>query len=253
MQPLVDKLRSADMIVRELYSSAKADKENEMPYFFALVSIGEKRQMTVAEIMGKSGLIKLRMRKMDDIGLSLLPPSPCMSTFLLSRALLACAGSWERFSAVKTTSTPRTSQSWRECKPGGRQGGAQQARFGQAAARRVEGGAGSTRWRLGMPARHAQTPSMHPLSTLILPARGAHRERNQKWRCVDDFQAAPVAVLRKELRGHALQVLLLILTAHVCPRHRHPTLLLNAHGARALRARPLHYLEERMVEREWEA
>jgi hypothetical protein len=31
--------------------------------------------MTVAEIMGKSALIKLRMRKMDDIGLSssLLP------------------------------------------------------------------------------------------------------------------------------------------------------------------------------------
>jgi len=78
MQPLVDKLRSADMIVRELYSSAhlcKEDADNPMPYFFALVSIGEKRQMTVAEIMGKSALIKLRMRKMDDIGLSssLLP------------------------------------------------------------------------------------------------------------------------------------------------------------------------------------
>lgn len=71
MQPLVDKLRSADMIVRELYSSAELcteDPDDAMPFFFALVSIGEKRQMTVAEIMAQHSLIRLRMRKMDDIG-----------------------------------------------------------------------------------------------------------------------------------------------------------------------------------------
>jgi hypothetical protein len=68
MQPLVDKLRSADMIVREMYSSPKLDAENELPYMFALVSIGEKRQQTVAEIMSDHKLLRVRMRKMDDIG-----------------------------------------------------------------------------------------------------------------------------------------------------------------------------------------
>ena len=68
MQPLIDKLRSADMIVREMYSSPKLDAEGGFPYLFALVSIGEKRQQTVAEIMGEHSLIRVRMRKMDDIG-----------------------------------------------------------------------------------------------------------------------------------------------------------------------------------------
>ena len=152
MQPLVDKLRSADMIVRELYSSAhlcKEDAENPMPYFFALVSIGEKRQMTVAEIMGKSALIKLRMRKMDDIGL-FLPPSACTPALLLFRALLACADSLERFLAFKITSTlPRTSQSWRECKPG------EKARGG-AASLKVDG------CRASLPPHHAASPCGTP-------------------------------------------------------------------------------------------
>jgi len=68
MQPLVDKLRSSDMIVREMYSSEQLDGEGNMPYMFAFVSIGEKRQMTVAEVMGEHNLIRVRMRKMDDIG-----------------------------------------------------------------------------------------------------------------------------------------------------------------------------------------
>jgi hypothetical protein len=41
MQPIVDKLRSADMIVREMYSSKELDWENKFPYMFVVVSIGD--------------------------------------------------------------------------------------------------------------------------------------------------------------------------------------------------------------------
>ena len=53
--PLIDKLRSADMIVQEFYSRKK-DK------YFALISISEKRQKMLAEVMG----LKLRVKKADD-------------------------------------------------------------------------------------------------------------------------------------------------------------------------------------------
>ena len=53
--PLIDKLRSADMIVQEFYGKNK-DK------YFALISISEKRQKMLAELMG----IKLRVKKADD-------------------------------------------------------------------------------------------------------------------------------------------------------------------------------------------
>ena len=41
MQPIVDKLRSADMIVREMYSSKELDWENKFPYMLVVVSIGD--------------------------------------------------------------------------------------------------------------------------------------------------------------------------------------------------------------------
>jgi hypothetical protein len=53
--PLVDKLRSADMIVQEFYST----KKNK---YFVLISISEKRQKSLAEVMG----LKLRIKKADD-------------------------------------------------------------------------------------------------------------------------------------------------------------------------------------------
>lgn len=60
MQPLVDKLRSADMIVREAIG-------NEQKYFYCLVSISEKRQKAVADVMGE-GALRLRLKKKDDMG-----------------------------------------------------------------------------------------------------------------------------------------------------------------------------------------
>lgn len=60
MQPLVDKLRSADMIVREAVG-------NEQKFFYCLVSISEKRQKAVAEVMG-DGALRLRLKKKDDMG-----------------------------------------------------------------------------------------------------------------------------------------------------------------------------------------
>ncbi|KAJ1476573.1 calcium-activated chloride channel-domain-containing protein, partial [Baffinella frigidus] len=59
MQPLVDKLRSADMIIRETESS---DRQR----LYAMVSISEKRQRQVAEIMGDHDLLYLRLKKQDD-------------------------------------------------------------------------------------------------------------------------------------------------------------------------------------------
>ena len=59
MQPILDKLRSADIIVREFMSSNNK-------YMFALVSIAEKRQKMIAEIMGEYELIRLRLQKLDD-------------------------------------------------------------------------------------------------------------------------------------------------------------------------------------------
>lgn len=59
MQPLLDKLRSADMIVREEKFGTYSKGTREC---FALVSISEKRQKQVAEIMG----MKLRMKALDD-------------------------------------------------------------------------------------------------------------------------------------------------------------------------------------------
>eukprot|EP00281_Chroomonas_sp_CCMP1168_P022841 CAMPEP_0206223206 /NCGR_PEP_ID=MMETSP0047_2-20121206/6365_1 /ASSEMBLY_ACC=CAM_ASM_000192 /TAXON_ID=195065 /ORGANISM="Chroomonas mesostigmatica_cf, Strain CCMP1168" /LENGTH=707 /DNA_ID=CAMNT_0053646073 /DNA_START=132 /DNA_END=2255 /DNA_ORIENTATION=- len=61
-QPLVDKLRAADLIVRETCS-----RDNDE--VFVLVSASEKRQRQVAQIMGNrkwKGLLKLRYRQMDD-------------------------------------------------------------------------------------------------------------------------------------------------------------------------------------------
>jgi len=60
MQPLVDKLRSADMIVRESISS---DQQS----MICLISISEKRQKQVAEVMGEE-LMRLRLKKKDDYG-----------------------------------------------------------------------------------------------------------------------------------------------------------------------------------------
>lgn len=60
MQPLVDKLRSADMIVRESFG-------NEQQHMYCLVSISEKRQKAVAEVMG-DGALRLRLKKKDDMG-----------------------------------------------------------------------------------------------------------------------------------------------------------------------------------------
>ena len=53
--PLIDKLRSADMIVQEFYGG-------KMEKYFALISISEKRQKMLAELMG----MKLRVKKADD-------------------------------------------------------------------------------------------------------------------------------------------------------------------------------------------
>ena len=61
MQPILDKLRSADMIVREVIS---LDKKKA----YALVSVSEKRQRMVAEIMGQENQMRVRMRRLDDEG-----------------------------------------------------------------------------------------------------------------------------------------------------------------------------------------
>lgn len=58
-QPLVDKLRAADLIVRETCSRDR----DEM---FVIVSASEKRQKQVAEIMGRLQLLSLRLRQLDD-------------------------------------------------------------------------------------------------------------------------------------------------------------------------------------------
>jgi len=60
-QPIVDKLRAADLLVREVMSRDK----DEM---FVLISASEKRQKQVAEIMGEKGLLKLRLRQQDRDG-----------------------------------------------------------------------------------------------------------------------------------------------------------------------------------------
>mmetsp|Transcript_9072 Transcript_9072/g.21112 ORF Transcript_9072/g.21112 Transcript_9072/m.21112 type:complete len:722 (-) Transcript_9072:33-2198(-) len=60
-QPLVDKLRAADLLVREACSRDK----DEM---FVIVSASAKRQKHVAEIMGQRGLLKLRFRQQDEDG-----------------------------------------------------------------------------------------------------------------------------------------------------------------------------------------
>ena len=39
------------MIVREMYSSEALDSDNQLPYLFAVVSVAEKRQQTVAEVV----------------------------------------------------------------------------------------------------------------------------------------------------------------------------------------------------------
>jgi len=57
MQPILDKLRSADMIVREVMSTDKMR-------VYALISVSEKRQRNVAEIMGNRA--RVRMRQQDD-------------------------------------------------------------------------------------------------------------------------------------------------------------------------------------------
>jgi len=61
MQPILDKLRSADMIVRDVIS---LDKQKA----YALVSVSEKRQRMVAEIMGQENpcQMRVRMRRLDD-------------------------------------------------------------------------------------------------------------------------------------------------------------------------------------------
>jgi len=64
MQPLLDKMRSADMIVRQ--EEWGTDEDPEKRPCFALVSISEKRQKQVAEIMGEEDLIRLRMKAEDD-------------------------------------------------------------------------------------------------------------------------------------------------------------------------------------------
>jgi hypothetical protein len=58
-QPLVDKLRAADLIVREICSRDR----DEM---FVIVSASEKRQKQIAEVMGKVNRLSLRLRQMDD-------------------------------------------------------------------------------------------------------------------------------------------------------------------------------------------
>ena len=60
-QPIVDKLRAADLLVRECLSRDR----DEM---FVLISASEKRQKQVAEIMGEKGLLKLRLRQQDRDG-----------------------------------------------------------------------------------------------------------------------------------------------------------------------------------------
>jgi len=59
MQPCLDKLRSSDMIVREVMSTCKMK-------MYALVSISEKRQRMVAEIMGEHDRMRVRMKMLDD-------------------------------------------------------------------------------------------------------------------------------------------------------------------------------------------
>ena len=61
MQPIVDKLRSSDMIVREFMSTDRMK-------LYALVSVSEKRQRIVAEIMGeeKHKRMRVRMKMVDD-------------------------------------------------------------------------------------------------------------------------------------------------------------------------------------------
>ena len=39
------------MIVREMYSSEALDSDNQLPYLFAVISVAEKRQQTVAEVV----------------------------------------------------------------------------------------------------------------------------------------------------------------------------------------------------------
>ncbi len=56
-QPLMDKMRSADMIVRVFTEPTKKK-------CYALVSVSEKRQKMVAQVMGT--LIRLRLKKKDD-------------------------------------------------------------------------------------------------------------------------------------------------------------------------------------------
>jgi len=58
MQPCLDKLRSSDMIVREVMSTCKMK-------MYALVSVSEKRQRMVAEIMGECRM-RVRMKLLDD-------------------------------------------------------------------------------------------------------------------------------------------------------------------------------------------
>jgi len=60
-QPIVDKLRASDLMVRECLSR---DKQ----HMYVLVSASEKRQKAVAEIMGERGLLKLRLRQQDRDG-----------------------------------------------------------------------------------------------------------------------------------------------------------------------------------------
>eukprot|EP00960_Hanusia_phi_P041653 755100-Hanusia_phi.AAC.6 len=57
-QPIIDKLRAADLLVRETVSIARDE-------VFVLVSASEKRQKQVAEVMGTRGLLKLRLRQQD--------------------------------------------------------------------------------------------------------------------------------------------------------------------------------------------
>jgi hypothetical protein len=59
MQPILDKLRSSDMIVREVMSK-------DRKHMFALISVSEKRQRMVAEVMGES--MRVRMKVIDDEG-----------------------------------------------------------------------------------------------------------------------------------------------------------------------------------------
>ena len=60
-QPIVDKLRAADLLVREELSRDR----DEM---FVLISASDKRQRQVAEIMGETGMLKLRLRQQDRDG-----------------------------------------------------------------------------------------------------------------------------------------------------------------------------------------